>query len=57
MTTIPYTTNACLLGPGARMWGSDPRRFTNRVEVAAIYWHVVDAVWLVLFVTLSLPHP
>ncbi|MDA1183621.1 MAG: cytochrome c oxidase subunit 3 [Acidobacteria bacterium] len=46
--------NAFLLGPGARMWRSDPRRFTQRVEVAAIYWHFVDAVWLVLFVVLYL---
>lgn len=46
--------NAYLLGPGARMWRSDPKRFTNRVEVAGIYWHFVDAVWLVLFVVLYL---
>lgn len=46
--------NAYLLGPGAGMWRSDPKRFTNRVEVAGIYWHFVDAVWLVLFVVLYL---
>ena len=36
--------NAYLLGPGAGMWQSQPRRFTNRVEVAGIYWHFVDVV-------------
>lgn len=46
--------NAYLLGPGARMWSSEPTRFTHRVEVAGIYWHFVDAVWLVLFVVLYL---
>ncbi len=46
--------NAYLLGPGARMWTSDPQRFTNRVEVAGIYWHFVDAIWLVLFLVLYL---
>jgi cytochrome c oxidase subunit III len=46
--------NAYLLGPGARMWNSEPTRFTHRVEVAGIYWHFVDAVWLVLFVVLYL---
>lgn len=46
--------NAYLLGPGVRMWQSDPRRFTNRVEVAGIYWHFVDVVWIFLFPVLYL---
>jgi heme/copper-type cytochrome/quinol oxidase subunit 3 len=46
--------NAYLLGPGARMWGADPQRFTNRVEVAGIYWHFVDVVWIFLFPVLYL---
>ena len=41
--------NAFLLGPGTRMWRTDPERFTNRVEVAGIYWHFVDLVWIFLF--------
>jgi len=41
--------NGYLLGPGARMWRTDPERFTNRVEVAGIYWHFVDLVWIFLF--------
>jgi heme/copper-type cytochrome/quinol oxidase subunit 3 len=36
-------------GPGARLWHTDPARFTNRIEVTGIYWHFVDLVWIVLF--------
>lgn len=46
--------NAYLLGPGLAMWRSDPARFTNRVEVAGIYWHFVDVVWIFLFPVLYL---
>ena len=46
--------NGFLWGPGARMWQSDPTRFTNRVEVAGIYWHFVDVVWIFLFPVLYL---
>jgi len=46
--------NAYLIGPGTRMWRSDPERFTNRIEVAGIYWHFVDVVWIFLFPVLYL---
>ena len=46
--------NAYNLGPGSRMWKTDPRRFTNRVEVAGLYWHFVDLVWIFLFPVLYL---
>ena len=46
--------NAYLLGPGVKMWRSDPQRFTNRVEIAGIYWHFVDVVWIFLFPVLYL---
>jgi cytochrome c oxidase subunit 3 len=46
--------NAYFLGPGTRMWKSDPERFTNRIEVAGIYWHFVDVVWIFLFPVLYL---
>jgi cytochrome c oxidase subunit 3 len=46
--------NAYLLGPGAGMWTSNPRRFASRVEVAGIYWHFVDVVWIFLFPVLYL---
>ena len=43
-----------LLGPGAKMWKSEPERFTNRIEVAGLYWHFVDLVWIFLFPSLYL---
>ena len=46
--------NAYLLGPGFRMWKADAVRFTNRVEIAGIYWHFVDVVWIFLFPVLYL---
>lgn len=46
--------NGYLLGPGLKMWKSDPVRFTNRVEVAGLYWHFVDLVWIFLFPVLYL---
>ncbi|MDX1502265.1 MAG: cytochrome c oxidase subunit 3 [Thermoanaerobaculia bacterium] len=46
--------NGYLWGPGAKMWKSDPARFTNRVEVAGLYWHFVDLVWIFLFPSLYL---
>jgi len=41
--------NAYFLGPGTKMWRTNPERFTNRIEVAGIYWHFVDLVWIFLF--------
>ena len=46
--------NTYLWGPGARMWRTEPVRFTNRVEVAGLYWHFVDLVWIFLFPVLYL---
>ena len=43
-----------LIGPGIKMWGSEPERFTNRIEVAGLYWHFVDLVWIFLFPALYL---
>lgn len=45
---------AYFLGPGAKMWKSEPDRFTNRIEVLGLYWHFVDLVWIFLFPTLYL---
>jgi cytochrome c oxidase subunit 3 len=43
-----------LIGPGAKMWKTDPERYTNRIEVCGLYWHFVDLVWIFLFPTLYL---
>lgn len=45
---------AYFLGPGSKMWETDPRRYTNRIEIAGLYWHFVDLVWIFLFPTLYL---
>jgi cytochrome c oxidase subunit III len=46
--------NGFLWGPGAKMWKTAPEQFTNRVEVAGLYWHFVDLVWIFLFPILYL---
>ena len=46
--------NLYFWGPGAKMWESEPQRFTNRIEVAGLYWHFVDLVWIFLFPVLYL---
>ena len=46
--------NGYMWGPGAKLWRRDPERFTNRIEVAGLYWHFVDLVWIFLFPTLYL---
>ncbi len=45
---------AFLLGPGSKLWETDPERFTNRVEVSGLFWHFVDLVWIFLFPVLYL---
>jgi len=45
---------AYLIGPGAKMWNTAPRQFTNRVETLGLYWHFVDLVWIFLFPSLYL---
>jgi cytochrome c oxidase subunit 3 len=46
--------NGYFWGPGSKLWHTDPERFTNRIEVAGLYWHFVDLVWIFLFPTLYL---
>ena len=42
------------LPAGNKMWHSEPDHFTNRIEVAGLYWHFVDLVWIFLFPILYL---
>jgi len=46
--------NTYLLFPGSAMWKTEPERFTNRIEIAGLYWHFVDLVWIFLFPILYL---
>ncbi|HTD68720.1 MAG TPA: cytochrome c oxidase subunit 3 [Candidatus Limnocylindria bacterium] len=39
---------------GGKMWRTQPDRLTNRVEVAGLFWHFVDLVWIFLFPVLYL---
>ena len=41
-------------GPGSKMYFSERQRYINRIEVAGLYWHFVDLVWIFLFPTLYL---
>jgi len=42
------------LGPGAKLWKSNPEYYTNRIECTGLYWHFVDLVWIFLFPVLYL---
>ena len=42
------------IGPGAKMWKSNPDQFANRIEYTGLYWHFVDLVWIFLFPILYL---
>lgn len=46
--------NGYFWGPGLKMWQTEPERFTNRIEIAGLYWHFVDLVWIFLFPVLYL---
>jgi cytochrome c oxidase subunit III len=46
--------NAYLLGPGSKLWHVNPEQFTGRIEIAGLYWHFVDLVWIFLFPSLYL---
>jgi cytochrome c oxidase subunit III len=40
--------NSYLLGPGFKMQKEDPARYVHRIEIAGIYWHFVDILWIIL---------
>ncbi len=42
------------LPAGNKMWHSEPEHFANRIEIAGLYWHFVDLVWIFLFPILYL---
>jgi cytochrome c oxidase subunit 3 len=43
-----------LIGPGAKLYRTNPDQFTNRIEYTGLYWHFVDLVWIFLFPVLYL---
>ena len=46
--------NVWLLIWGLSLFDSEPERFAGRVEIAGLYWHFVDLVWIFLFPVLYL---
>jgi heme/copper-type cytochrome/quinol oxidase subunit 3 len=46
--------NSFYMGPGMKIRSINKQWFINRVEVAGLYWHFVDLVWIFLFSTLYL---
>jgi heme/copper-type cytochrome/quinol oxidase subunit 3 len=40
--------NGYLWVTGAKMFKQDPHHFSHRVEIAGIYWHFVDLLWIIL---------
>lgn len=45
---------AYLFFTGRRWWQQRPEQYTNRIEVAGLFWHFVDLVWIFLFPVLYL---
>jgi len=46
--------NIYYVGPGSRLRAINKQWFINRVEIAGLYWHFVDIVWIFLFSMLYL---
>ena len=46
--------NLYFLFPGSKMWRTNPKQFAGRIEVAGLYWHFVDLVWIFLFPSIYL---
>jgi heme/copper-type cytochrome/quinol oxidase subunit 3 len=46
---VGLAINLYLWGPGLVLWRRDAARFSQRVEIARLYWNFVDVVWIVLF--------
>lgn len=40
--------------PGSKMFFTDRKHFANRIEVAGLFWHFVDLIWIFLFPILYL---
>jgi len=46
--------NLYFLTIGSRLWKTNPKMFMGRIEVAGLYWHFVDLVWIFLFPSIYL---
>ena len=43
-----------LVGPGAKLYATNPSKYEQRLECTGLYWHFVDLVWIFLFPVLYL---
>ncbi len=46
--------NVFYVTKGSYLWKENKQWFINRIEVAGLYWHFVDLVWIFVFSTLYL---
>ncbi len=46
--------NVWLLIWGLSLFETEPERFAGRIEIAGLYWHFVDLIWIFLFPVLYL---
>ncbi len=46
--------NVFYVTKGSALWNENKQWFINRIEVAGLYWHFVDLVWIFVFSTLYL---
>lgn len=51
---LGVVVNLYHLATARRWYQADPERLTNRIEIAGLYWHFVDLVWIFLFPVLYL---
>lgn len=40
--------NSYLVFPGFKMHKENPHQYAHRIEIAGIYWHFVDLLWIIL---------
>ena len=36
-------------GPGSKLYKTNPEQLCNRIEVAGLFWHLVDLIWIFVF--------
>ena len=50
----PSASSGCSRSGASSMQGSSSRATPRRVEIAGLYWHFVDVVWIVIFTVIYL---
>jgi cytochrome c oxidase subunit III len=34
---------------GSKLYQTNPQQLSNRIEVAGLFWHLVDLIWIFVF--------